>query len=97
VGIAAGWLPWLIYLDRTIFTFYVVVFVPFVVMAVAMTLGAMLGPADATPSRRRWGAWSVTGLVLLMVAAGWWFYPVWTAETIPYEAWRLRMWFSAWV
>jgi dolichyl-phosphate-mannose--protein O-mannosyl transferase len=32
-----------------------------------------------------------------MVAAGWWFYPVWTAETIPYEAWRLRMWFSAWV
>ena len=46
-GIAAGWVPWLLYLDRTIFTFYAVVFVPFVVMAVAMTLGSILGPADA--------------------------------------------------
>jgi dolichyl-phosphate-mannose-protein mannosyltransferase len=97
VGIAAGWVPWLIYLDRTIFTFYVVVFVPFVVMAVAMTLGTILGPADAPAERRRNGAIAATAIVLLIVAVGWWFYPVWTGEVIPYDAWRFRMWFSAWV
>ena len=97
VGMAAGWVPWLIYLDRTIFTFYVVVFVPFVAMAVAMTLGTVIGPADAPVRRRRIGTAAAAAAVLLIVAASWWFYPVWTAESIPYDAWRLRMWFSTWV
>ncbi len=97
VAIAAGWVPWLLYLDRTIFTFYTVVISPFLVMAVAMTLGAILGPADAPVRRRRDGAVAVAFLVLAMVVAGWWFYPVWTGEVIPYDAWRMRMWFSTWV
>ncbi len=96
-GIAAGWVPWLLYLDRTIFTFYTVVFVPFVVMAVAMTLGSLLGPADAPARSRRDRAVAVTFLVLAMVLAAWWMYPVWSGEVIPYEAWRMRMWFSTWV
>ena len=97
VGIAAGWIPWLIYLNRTIFTFYVIVFVPYLVMAVAMTLGSILGPADAPARRRRDGAFAVAIIVIAFVAAAWWFYPVWTGETIPYSAWRLRMWFATWV
>jgi dolichyl-phosphate-mannose-protein mannosyltransferase len=97
VGIAAGWIPWLIYLDRTIFTFYVVVFVPFVVMAVAMTIGSIVGPSDATVTRRRTGTIAAAAIVVAMVLAGWWFYPIWTAEVIPYQAWHLRMWFSTWV
>ena len=96
-GIAAGWVPWLLYLDRTIFTFYVVVFVPFVVMAVAMTLGTIIGPADAPARRRRDGAVAATVIVLAIVIVGWWFYPVWTGQVIPYEGWRMRMWFSSWV
>ena len=97
VGIAAGWVPWLIYLDRTIFTFYVVVFVPFLAMAIAMTLGTILGPADASARRRRDGAIAVTVIVAAFVITAWWFYPVWTGETIPYSAWRMRMWFATWV
>ena len=97
VGIAAGWIPWLIYLDRTIFTFYTVVYVPFVVMALAMTLGAILGPSNAAARRRRDGAIAFTVLMVAFLLAGWWFYPVWSGEVIPYDAWRLRMWFSTWV
>ncbi len=66
-------------------------------MAVAMTLGAILGPADAPARSRRDRAVAVTALVLAMVLAGWWFYPVWTGEVIPYDGWRMRMWFSTWV
>lgn len=97
VGIAAGWLPWLLYLDRTIFTFYTVVISPFLVMAVAMAIGAILGPADASRRRRRDGAIIAGALLLAMVAAAWWFYPIWTGVEIPYDAWRQRMWFSTWI
>lgn len=96
VGIAAGWVPWLIYLDRTIFTFYTIVYTPFIVMALAMTLGTVLGGADASRRRRRDGAIAVGAFLLLVIAAAWWFYPVWTGEVIPYEAWRLRMWLPTW-
>lgn len=97
VGIGAGVLPWFLYLDRTIFSFYSVVFVPFTCMALAMTLGVLLGPADAPQSRRRWGAVAVGAVVLLAVVLCWWFYPVWSAEQIPYDSWRMRMWMPSWV
>jgi len=97
VGIAAGWLPWMLYLDRTVFTFYTVVYVPFVVMAVTLSLGAILGPRDAGERRRRTGVILVTAYLVAVVAAAWFFYPIWTGETIPYESWRLRMWLPTWV
>jgi dolichyl-phosphate-mannose--protein O-mannosyl transferase len=74
-----------------------VVISPFLLMAVAMTLGSMLGPADAAPRRRREGALAVGLIVLAMVIAAWWFYPIWTGEAIPYDSWRMRMWFSTWI
>lgn len=105
-GIVAGWMPWLIFLDRTIFSFYAIAFTPFVVMGLAMTLGAMLGRSpetvpdddyDAVARRRTWGAVAAGSIVLLAVIAAWWFYPVWTAIEIPYDMWRLRMWMPTWV
>ena len=97
VGILAGWLPWLLYLNRTIFTFYTVAYVPFVVMALAMSLGTILGPADAPGHRRRNGAIAVGAFVVLVVLAAWWFYPVWTGILLPYDQWQLRMWMPTWI
>jgi dolichyl-phosphate-mannose-protein mannosyltransferase len=31
------------------------------------------------------------------VACLWFFYPVWTAELLTTEQWRLRMWWPSWV
>lgn len=97
VGIAAGWLPWLLYLNRTIFTFYTIVYVPFVVTALAMSMGTMIGPSSASESRRRWGALAAGALLLLIVLVAWWMYPIWTGQVIPYEQWTLRMWMPTWV
>jgi dolichyl-phosphate-mannose-protein mannosyltransferase len=97
VGIAAGWVPWLLYLNRTIFTFYTVVYVPFLVMALAMTMGAMLGPSDATEKRRARGAFAAGTLLIFIVIAAWWFYPIWTGQVMPYEQWQLRMWMPTWI
>ncbi len=97
LAVLAGWLPWLAFQDRTIFTFYAVVFVPFLCMALAMTLGTVLGKADASPRRRTVGAAVVGSVLLLAVTLSWFFYPIWTAEPIPYTAWQMRMWFPTWV
>ena len=42
-GIAAGYLPWFNYQSRTIYTFYAVAFVPYVVLAVTYVLGLVIG------------------------------------------------------
>ncbi len=97
VGIAAGWLPWMMYLNRTIFTFYTVVFVPFLAIALAMSAAALLGPPDATTERKKRGMIAITILVALVIAAAWWFYPVWTGQPIPYNQWQMRMWMPTWI
>lgn len=97
VGIAAGWLPWMMYLNRTIFTFYTVVFVPFLAIALAMSAAALLGPPDATAERKKRGMIAITILVALVIAAAWWFYPVWTGQPIPYNQWQMRMWMPTWI
>lgn len=97
LAVLAGWVPWLLYLDRTIFSFYSVVFLPYIAMALAIMIGALVGTPDASPERRRAGTWVAAGIMLLVVLAAWWFYPVWTAEVIPYTQWTWRMWMPTWI
>ncbi|MCQ4080556.1 phospholipid carrier-dependent glycosyltransferase [Streptomyces sp. RB6PN25] len=96
-GVAAGYLPWFHYQSRTIFLFYAVVFVPFLCLAVAMMVGAMLGPRGATERRRMWGAVGAGTLVLLIIWNFIYFYPLYTGMTIPLDAWRARMWLDTWI
>ncbi|MFJ6080120.1 dolichyl-phosphate-mannose--protein mannosyltransferase [Streptomyces sp. NPDC092369] len=96
-GVAGGYLPWFNYQDRTIFSFYAVVFVPFLCLAVAMMVGAVLGPPDADQRRRTVGAVGAGVLVLLIVWNFIYFFPIYTGVTIPYPDWQARMWLDSWI
>ncbi|MFF8291064.1 dolichyl-phosphate-mannose--protein mannosyltransferase [Streptomyces sp. NPDC016309] len=99
-AVAAGWVPWFHYQERTIFLFYAVVFVPFLCLAVAMMIGAMLGPpgTDGAAERRRTiGAVGAGVLVLLIVWNFIYFWPLYTGQSIPMDDWRDRMWLDTWV
>ncbi|WP_370413217.1 dolichyl-phosphate-mannose--protein mannosyltransferase [Streptomyces fradiae] len=96
-GVLAGWAPWLLYQERTIFLFYAVVFVPFLCLAVAMMLGAIVGPAGSSERRRTFGAVAAGVLVLLIVWNFIYFWPLYTGTAIPMEQWRNRMWLDTWV
>lgn len=52
VAVLAGWAVWLRYPDRTMFLFYMAPLVPFLVLALTMALGAVLGPALPEGRRR---------------------------------------------
>jgi dolichyl-phosphate-mannose--protein O-mannosyl transferase len=96
-AVAAGWAPWFLYQERTIFLFYAVVFVPFLCLAVAMMIGAMVGPSGSDERRRTVGAVGAGVLVLLIIWNFIYFWPIYTGETIPMTSWRNRMWLDTWV
>ncbi len=105
-GFAAGWVPWLFFQHRTVFEFYSIVFEPFVMMALALSLGVVLGPAARAGAghlaveavrRRRRGAIAIGVFLVLAVAAAWFFYPIWVGTPIPYDQWQWRMWLPSWI
>ncbi|MDX3134256.1 phospholipid carrier-dependent glycosyltransferase [Streptomyces europaeiscabiei] len=96
-GIAAGYLPWFMYQERTIFFFYAVVFLPFLCLAVTMMIGAILGPPGA-PERRRVAGAAGAGVLVLLIAWNFiYFWPIYTGQPIPIDSWRSRMWLDTWV
>ncbi|QQC89762.1 dolichyl-phosphate-mannose--protein mannosyltransferase [Streptomyces alfalfae] len=96
-GVLAGYLPWFFYQERTIFFFYAVVFVPFLCLALAMLIGAVLGPPGSTERRRLVGAAASGVLVLLIFWNFIYFWPIYTGTAIPIDSWRSRMWLDTWV
>ncbi|MCK1796833.1 phospholipid carrier-dependent glycosyltransferase [Streptomyces sp. XM4193] len=96
-GLAAGYLPWFLYSDRTIFYFYAIVFVPFLCLAVAQLLGAIAGPPGSTEFRRTVGLIVAGALALLVVWNFVYFWPLYTAGEISLDQWRARMWFDTWI
>jgi dolichyl-phosphate-mannose--protein O-mannosyl transferase len=97
VAVAAAWLPWFNWNDRSIFFFYAVAFIPFTCAALAMVLGMALGPATGSGRRRRWGAVAVGVVLVAVVACFAFFWPIWTDQLITTPQWRQRMWFDRWV
>jgi dolichyl-phosphate-mannose-protein mannosyltransferase len=96
-GIAAGLVPWTHYAHRTIFSFYAVVYAPFVVLGATMALGVILGRADASAGRRLWGAAAGGAVLVTTVAVFAYFYPLYTGQKIPYSDWANHMWLPSWI
>jgi dolichyl-phosphate-mannose--protein O-mannosyl transferase len=96
MGMVAGYLPWLMYIDRTVFQFYTIAFEPYMVIGLTFVIGLALG-SRGDPRWLRTRALIVVAAFLgvcLLVSA--WFYPVWTA--IPVPAWFLSLhyWLPTW-
>ncbi len=96
-GLAGGYLPWFIYAERTIYTFYAVAFVPYVVLALTFCLGLILGPRTSSADRRLTGAALAGSVVLLAVVTFAWFYPVLSDKLISHADWVDRMWLPSWI
>ena len=99
VGFLTAWVPWFLYTDRTIFYFYAVAMVPFTVMALALVLGRILGPAPArgTSPRRLIGSAVAGGFVVLVMLNFAYLWPILTDKVLPHPDWLARMWFKTWI
>ncbi|MFI1993435.1 dolichyl-phosphate-mannose--protein mannosyltransferase [Actinoplanes sp. NPDC020271] len=90
-GAAAGLVPWFYFAvadSRTMFSFYVLPALPFLILAVVYVLGAL----TASPQGRVFGT-VVTGVYVALVALSFaYFYPIFVGNLIPYDSWLSRMW-----
>ncbi|MBX3094682.1 MAG: phospholipid carrier-dependent glycosyltransferase [Cryobacterium sp.] len=96
LGVAAGYVPWLLYLDRTVFQFYTIVFWPFLVVGLAYALTLIAGRASDPTSRRSSGLLLVSVFVVLITAVSAFFYPLWTGMTLDVRFVQLHYWLPTW-
>jgi dolichyl-phosphate-mannose-protein mannosyltransferase len=95
VGIATTWLTWLPYATRPIFSYYAIVTLPFLVLAVALCIGKLLSRSD--PGRRTLGV-IVSGAFFVLVLVNFaWFWPVYTNGLLTHSEWLDRIWFKRWI
>ncbi|MDQ0642261.1 dolichyl-phosphate-mannose--protein mannosyltransferase [Microbacterium murale] len=97
VGLAVTYVPWLLYPERTIFQFYTVVMMPFLVLALALALREMAGRRDDPLHRRQSGERTVMIFLAVTVVVSAFFYPVWVGMNVPYEFWLIHNWMPTWV
>lgn len=96
-GVGVTYVPWLFYPERTVFQFYTVLVLPFMLLALTFALRDISAPGRADDYRRHTGQRLVLVFlgVALLLAVFW--YPVVTANTVPYDFWRLHNWMPGWV
>jgi len=92
-GIAAGYLPWFLFQKRTVFSFYAIVFEPFLILALVYCANKFLG-------QRPWPRKRKIAVALVVLAIAWnffYFLPLFNGTVITYDQWYDRMWFPSWI
>ncbi len=97
VGTATTWLPWLMYDDRPIFLFYAVVTLPFLVLALTLAIGKLVGTSVVPGRRRTLGVVAAGSFLVLVLVNFAWFWPIWTDGLLTHREWLDRIWFSRWI
>jgi dolichyl-phosphate-mannose-protein mannosyltransferase len=97
VGALSTWLPWLMYDDRPIFFFYAIATLPFLVLAITMAMGKLIGPSRLPSTRRTIGVVVSGSFFVLALLNFAWFYPILSNELLTRDQWLDRIWFSRWV
>ncbi|MDX6225989.1 MAG: dolichyl-phosphate-mannose-protein mannosyltransferase [Frankiales bacterium] len=91
-----AFVPWIVsdINGRIMFNFYALPCLPFMILAITLVLGRVLGPADADDTRRTWGAVASGAYLLVVVLNFFYLYPVLVAKVISYDHWRHLMWLN---
>ncbi len=87
---AAGYLPWFLFPDRTMFTFYAITLLPFMILAISYLAHELL----LNYRRSREVILACFVLVLLLFL---YFLPIQTAQIITFDEWQSRMWLESWI
>lgn len=87
-GVGAGWLPWLLYPERTTFFFYTIVLLPFLILALTAMLGAII---------ERGGRAAVAVILGVAFVISVFFLPLWLGWAQPLEQFPWRYWLPTWV
>ena len=94
-GVVATYVPWLLYPDRTIFQFYTIVILPFMILALTSLLRDLA--QLRTLRGLAVGRWAAGLFIVAVLAVSAWYYPVWTAMPVSYEFWYSHFNREGWI
>ncbi|MBX3098497.1 MAG: phospholipid carrier-dependent glycosyltransferase [Salinibacterium sp.] len=95
-GVAVGYLPWLLYLNRTVFQFYTIAFEPYLILALVTAMGLLLGKASDPSWRRLSGIRVVTIFCAVALVVSVYFWPLWTGTQADYWFIASHWWLPTW-
>lgn len=102
VGFAAGFVPWVVAIDRQMYFFYAAAFIPFVIVIFALILGQVIGRGKPLKLLSKIGpplpSGTVAAIVYLaaVVAMFVYFSPLFYGYTIPESWYQSMMWLPSW-
>ena len=95
-GLGAGYLPWLLYSNRTVFQFYTIAFEPYLLLALAFVVAQLIGKRGDPEYRRAIGMRWVAVFLVACVAISIFFWPLWTGMQIDFKYMQLHYWLPSW-
>jgi dolichyl-phosphate-mannose-protein mannosyltransferase len=95
-GLGAGYLPWLLYTDRTVFQFYTIAFEPYLILAIAFVASQLIGSRGDPQRQRAVGMRFVAVFLIAAVAISIFFWPLWTGMQIDFRYMQLHYWIPTW-
>ena len=95
LGIAGGYLPWLAFMNRTVFQFYAIAFLPWMILGLVYVLRMYLHTRSSEELPR--AIRLVGGYLGLAFAVSLFFLPIWIGTWTPYWYWHLHMWLPSWI
>jgi dolichyl-phosphate-mannose--protein O-mannosyl transferase len=97
-GISAGYLPWFFFQQRTVFSFYAIVFEPFLILALVYCARLFLTSQRRKSDRAyHFSQFVLLSLFAFVAANFFYFLPLYMGDVITYQAWQARMWFPSWI
>ena len=97
-GMAAGYLPWFFFQQRTVFSFYAIVFQPFMILALVYCARLFLTSRRRKSDRAyRSGEIILLGAFILIAINFIYFLPLYLGQVTTYKAWHAHMWFASWI
>jgi dolichyl-phosphate-mannose-protein mannosyltransferase len=96
IGMAAGYLPWLGYLQRTVFQFYTIAFEPYMILGLVFVIGLVLGRKSDPPWRRDQGIRVVAVFLVLATLTSVFFWPLWTGMQLDIRWMQAHWWLPTW-
>jgi dolichyl-phosphate-mannose--protein O-mannosyl transferase len=96
-GVAVTYLPWLLYPERTMFQFYTIATLPFLLLALAFALREIAGAGHTDSYRRISGQRIVLVFLAVAVVLSAFWYPVLTGTSVPYYFWQAHNWMQGWI
>ncbi|MEO8094212.1 MAG: phospholipid carrier-dependent glycosyltransferase [Pseudolysinimonas sp.] len=95
-GLAAGYLPWLLYLNRTVFQFYTIAFEPYLLLALTFVIGLILGSPHDPRWKRVSGVRIVSIFLGVAVVVSVFFWPLWAGIQLDYWYLAAHWWLPTW-